>query len=144
MTAQDSTIRQIVVGIVSSILAVIVCQLANSGLAHLRSDRLRRAVFQFTENIATKRFVRELSTRQLRTIAYGLIMTVTSVLFLSHSPTIAPGTMTLDKVVEEIQSDTRMADVSVRIPMTPCVIDNFPCTSKKSRNRAILLKSSDF
>lgn len=134
MTDQDSTVRDIVIGLVSSILATILYQHGYRGFAYLRSERFRKARTQLIKhavNMSVEVF-RGLSVRQLRMGAYGLMSILIAMIFLSHGPKMAPDVVTTRKILpnEAVvegrnHSDRLMVPTThvTRVEMRPCTVD---------------------
>lgn len=136
MTEQDSTVRDIVIGIVSSILATILYHLGSRGVLSIRSKRFRKARARLVKDVLTIGLVvfRKFSAGQLRTGAYGLMALLTAVIFLSHGPKIA----TDDVVTQMTPSNealVRLGEVWERIDENELIIETLLVDSLiESRN----------
>jgi hypothetical protein len=86
----------------------------------------------------------KLTLRRIRLTASAFMVTMTALVFLSHSPKLAPD----DIVTQKMPTRGTSALVSPRTPsdirFRPCVVDNSPCSSTKSHKKAILLSAEDF
>ena len=140
MTEQDSTFRDIVIGVFSSMLATILYQLGSRGLVYVRSKKFRKARRRFIRNTTADVMVLQdfVGRHQQLAVALCLLIVIPAVLLLLSLQSAASSRGHIEAQLAVLNSPGNVRSLSLEgIEVVPCPVDNFPDNPKNSLGQAL-------